>query len=303
MSMIGTIIALLVVMAAFGAITNMKGSTPAGPIETGQYKNEDYKVPPADIRPPKLPIPETYGEARQWMQKNPIYDQKVPVPVRCEAKPLDLTKASRQQLQTHFDNLTGCLMRVWGPSLDNAGYTAVRPTVTIYRGQINSPCGKLPDRNAAYCAADQQVYYAENLPTIIPNKLRSTNFVVDSIIAHEFSHAIQARTGILISQAAWQQRSPKSTALEISRRTEAQADCWAAQFLQSVGKSVNLTQNDVQNIGQLFYSIGDDQLTGDPNIVGNHGRGNTRISWYNKGITNADMGVCNSYIAPASEVK
>ena len=40
-----------------------------------------------------------------------------------------------------------------------------------------------------------------------------------------------------------------------------QADCWSGQFINSVGQSVGLGENDVENLSLLFFSIGDDQLT------------------------------------------
>lgn len=304
------LLAAVVVGAIFFAAMSLMGTMGSEPQTKGQggapasqYQNEAYKVPAPDTAPPPLPMPKTYGDATRWMQQNAIYNESISVPVRCEAQALDLANATRAQLQTHFDNLTACLMRVFAPPMQAASFTAVRPTVTIYSGQVNSPCGTLPRRNAAYCSADQQVYYATDLPAIIPTELRSADFVVDSVVAHEFAHALQARTGILISQAAWAQQSTKPEALELSRRTEVQADCWAAQFLQSVGQSVGLQANDVQMIGQLFYSIGDDQLTGRPDVLGNHGTGTSRVAWYNTGISQQRMGACNSYTAPANQVR
>lgn len=293
-------------LTILGALTDTNDTDPPAQ-STGQYENEQYQVPTADTAPPELPMPETYGEAREWMTNNPIYKQTAPAPTGCDAAPIDLVNASRSELQNHFNDLTGCLMRTFGPALEKAGYIAVRPTVTVYTTQIQTPCGKMPRRNAAYCSADQQVYYAADLPSIVPSELRTTPYVVESVIAHEFGHAIQGRTGILISEAAWQQayteRNDESAALEISRRTEVQADCFAGQFINSVGEAVGVGDTEKSKIGLLFYSIGDDQLTGDPNVVGNHGRGESRITWYQTGLQNTSMGACNSFTAQPQTVR
>ncbi len=201
---IGAIIAGMVVISMLSSVDD-----PGGPVvtEPGQYQNEEYQVPPVDTNPPDLPMPTTYGEASQWLVDNPVYNANVSMPVRCEAQPIDLLNASKAELEDHFNELTGCLMRVFGPSLESVGFIPVRPSVTVYSSEINTRCGTMPRMNAAYCSADQQVYYASDLPQIIPADLRNTNYVVESVIAHEFAHAIQGRTGILISSAAWEQNS------------------------------------------------------------------------------------------------
>jgi len=277
---------------------------PAGP---GGYVNDDYTVPAPDPNPPDLPMPSTWDDIDTYLNSNPLYAQTVPVPVRCDIDQLDLTKASKSQLKSHFDALTACLMRVWGPTLAGAGFQAVRPTVTIYAGTIQTACGKMEDQNALYCAGDQQVYYASNLPDIIPAKLRGARFVVDSVVAHEFGHAIQARTGILLSESYVQQDDSQSgndaAANDVSRRTEMQADCLAGAFLQAVAQSTGLSASDEKAVGSLFYSIGDDVLTGDHTIDGDHGWGANRQSWVQAGLTTATVGTCNTYTVPAQNVR
>jgi len=275
--------------------------------EPGQYLNEDYRVPDPNPNPPDLPMPQTVEDLKMYLNTNPLYQQSVAVPVRCDISQIDLTNASKSQLKTHFDQLTACLMRVWGPTLASAGYEAVRPTVTIYSGQVQSACGKLPDENAVYCAGDQQVYYAANLPAIIPYSLRSARFVVDSVVAHEFGHAVQARTGILLSEQYVEQLDTQNgndaAGNDASRRTEMQADCFAGQFLGSIAQSAGLTPDDEAAIGQLFYSIGDDQLTGDPTIDGNHGWGANRQTWIAAGLSNPRLSTCNTFTADANSVR
>lgn len=268
-----------------------------------QYQNEDYQVPPVDQNPKALPEPDNYTQATQWMEQNSFYDVTVARPVRCEVAAIDLASASNSQLEQHLNDYLSCLMRVWGPALESAGYVAVRPSVTVYDTTIRTRCGKMPKMNAAYCSADQQVYYASDLPRIIPSQLKNTPFIVESVLAHEFSHAIQGRTGILYSEAAWQQNSDQVTADNFSRRTEVQADCWAGMFNASVAQSLNISEEDQQQISTLFFSIGDDQLTGDPSIAGNHGHGDTRQSWYLTGVSNTLAGACNTYVVPDDQVK
>lgn len=272
--------------------------------ESGTYLNDNYQVPAVSANPPALPEPQTYSEARQWITANKIYQQTVAKPVRCEMTDIDLSTASRAQLQAHLNELTGCLMRVWGPTLQDAGFIPVRPSVTIYSGSVTTKCGKLPSENAVYCGADQQIYYAANLPNLVPASLANSKFITESIIAHEFGHAIQARTGILISEQALEdQQSTKAAKYNLSRRTELQADCFAGEFVSSIAQSTGMNSTDLGNIGKLFYSFGDDQLTGDPTYVGNHGRGANRQAWMRAGMSNAVLTTCNTFTASNSSTQ
>ncbi|GAA1390426.1 neutral zinc metallopeptidase [Luteococcus peritonei] len=269
----------------------------------GSYQNEDYQVPPADLTPPPLPEPETYEEATDLLKANPLYATSVPKPVRCEMGTLDLQTASRAQLTDHFNQMTACLMRVWEQPLADAGFQAVRPSVTVYSGSVTSKCGKLPSRNAVYCGADQQVYYAADLPRTIPSSLRGSRYISEAVVAHEFGHAVQARSAILISEAAWEEKSSKSTANQLSRRLEMQADCFAGQFLGSIQQSTAMTPTELANVSKLFYSIGDDVLTGRPGYEGNHGAGANRQSWTSVGLQSTKVGACNTFTADANTVR
>ncbi len=278
-------------------------TTTGGDVSSSGYQNEDYQVPPAALNPLPLPQPQTYSEARDWLTENAIYAGAVDSPVRCELQELDLRTASNTRLTTHMNQMTECLMRVWGPPLEAAGFTPVRPSVTVYDGPVTTACGQLPNRNAVYCAADQQVYYAQDLPTVVPQELLGTQFITESIIAHEFGHAIQARTGILISSAAWEQQSSEKDALSLSRRLEMQADCFAGEFLSAVSESTSMQQSDLNSVGRLFYSFGDDVLRNEPGFVGNHGQGTNRQSWMSKGLSSPQIVTCNTFTADEQAVR
>lgn len=281
--------------------TEVPSGPPAPP---GQYANDDYVVPPVDTVPPPLPEPETYKEATGLLRANPLYATSVPRPVRCEMGQLDLQAASRAQLTGHLNQMMGCLMRVWAPPLEQAGFTAVRPSVTVYQGAVSTHCGRMKGRNASYCSADQQVYYAADLPTVVPRSLRSSRFVTEAVIAHEFGHAVQARSAILVSEQAWEDKtSAKAGQLELSRRLEMQADCMAGQFLGSIATSTRMTPAELDNVTRLFRSIGDDELSGQPGYVGNHGQGADRQAWTTTGIGSTSVGACNTFTAPASTVR
>jgi predicted metalloprotease len=302
----------LLVLAAIAVGLFMMGSTAVSNLTTGAsstassdggaYQNEDYQVPPPDTNPPPIPQPETYEEAQTLITQNPFYSQVTPDPVRCTSDPINVDSASDSQLKRHFDGLMECLVRVWQPPVEGAQFQIVRPTVTIYGSEITTKCGK-SEVNAFYCGADQQVYYSNRLDDAVP-VVAQDRWAADVVMAHEFGHALQARTAILISsQALGQQSNDEATQLLFSRRLETQADCLSGMFLNSVAESLGVQQSDVRGILEVYNAVGDDTLSGRANIQGNHGLGRSREYWGNTGLGTTDIGACNTYSAKSSLVR
>jgi predicted metalloprotease len=270
---------------------------------TVAYQNDNYKVPPPDLNPPPLPEPQTYDEAKRLTTSNQLYHQKMPLPVRCELKPIT-GQSTDPELKTHLNGLMACLVRAWEPPVTAAGYQIVRPSVTIYGDSITTKCGKAGGGNAFYCPADQQVYYSRTLPDVVAD-LKGSKWGPDIVLAHEFGHAVQARTGILVSaDGLEQQAGVKSAAgLEMSRRIEQQADCFSGLFLRATSQSLGIRQSDVPAMEVIFVAIGDDTLSNDPTIESTHGHGVDRLYWARRGLGSSAVSQCNTFTAPSSRVK
>jgi predicted metalloprotease len=266
------------------------------------YQNDDYRVPPPDRSPPPLPVPETVGEAQALIAENPFYDQSAPIPVRCSAQPISVGRADDGELESHFEALMECLVRVFQPPVESARFEIVRPTVTVYGSEITTRCGR-SEVNAFYCGADQQVYYSSRLPESI-RIVQTDKWAADVVMAHEFGHALQARTGILISSKALGQESgDKQTDLDLSRRLETQADCLSGMFVRAVGDSLNIQPADLQGIRETYNAVGDDVVSGNPSIIGNHGLGQNRRYWGSTGLGTSEVGACNTFTAEARLVR
>lgn len=287
------LLALVVIAFAILVITSLTSSNDG-------YRNESYSVPPPDLNPPPLPQPTTVAQAKDWVDNSPLYAQTVPQPIRCDASRLEhADRASTQQLQQHLDELTGCLMRVWNTPVTKAGYELVRPSVTIYSGTIDTACGTIDSINAMYCGADQQVYYSKQLFTILPSVTHKDSVVIDFVVGHEFGHAIQGRTGILISRAALQQEAgTKSKKLELNRRLEMQADCLSGMYMRATAKSMGLTEADVTTLKQSMTAVGDP-----PGKEGDHGQAADREYWGLTGFATDKISACNTFTASADEVR
>ena len=295
-------VAFVTIIVALAALAGLVITGLSSGTSDVAYQNEDYQVPPPDRNPPPIPVPQTYEEAEQLITKNSFYDENVPAPVRCNSEPINVTTASDAQLKSHFEGLMECLVRVWEQPVTNAGWTIVRPTVTIYGEELTTKCGR-SGINAFYCSADQQVYYSDLLPQALPT-VRRNKYTADIVMAHEFGHALQARTGILISaHALGQESNSKGAELEYMRRLETQADCFSGMFILSVSQSIGAQQSDLDGILQIYDAIGDDRLTDNPDVVGNHGLARSRKYWGNVGLSNSEVGKCNTFVAPAKYVR
>ena len=290
------LIALAVVALGALVVTGLVSSP------TVQYQNDDYEVPPPDLNPPPIPLPETYEQANDWVTNNLFYAQTTPVPVRCNSQPINVTTATDAQLKAHFEGLMECLMRVWQPPVTAANWKLVRPSVTIYGEKITTKCGE-SGINAFYCSADQQVYYSNQLPTVLESASEN-KWTADVVMAHEFGHAIQGRTGILISAHALGQNSgDQATDLQYTRRLETQADCFSGMFVRAVSVSLGVQQEDTDGILAIYVAIGDDTLSGDPQILGNHGLARSRKYWGTTGLRTSAVGDCNTFVAPPNLVR
>jgi uncharacterized protein len=289
------LIALIVVAIAAVAglaVTSASSSTPSTP-----FQNDKYKVPPPDANPPPVPQPETYAQAEDWVTNSTFYKQSVSPPVRCNSQPINVTTASDDQLKSHFEGLMECLVRVWQPPITAAGFQIVRPTVTIYGDSVTTKCGQ-SGVNAFYCSGDQQVYYSNQLPEMLA-AAKENKWTADVVMAHEFGHALQARTGIFVAFHALGQRSgDKATDLAYSRRAETQADCFSGMFVRTVSQSLGVQQQDLPGIYAVYAAVGDDTLTGDPNVLGNHGLARSRTYWGQVGLANNAVSACNTFVAP-----
>ncbi|MFZ0530918.1 MAG: neutral zinc metallopeptidase [Propionicimonas sp.] len=279
------------------------GTEPTGGADPSSSASGVVSVPKPDFNPPDIPQPETYSQATKWLTSNPVYAKAVTKPTNCAVPEINLAAASVSELTTHLNDLTACLWQVWEPPLDSAGYALPRPPVTVYTQPITTGCGSLDDVNAVYCAADQRIYYAKPLYRIFPADQQRARFVVETVLAHEFGHTIQARTGILVSSMAWEQRSSEADAKVFSRRLEVQADCLSGMFSSAVAASSGLSEAELKNLADVMYSLGDDVLTGQANYNGDHGLGRSRKAWLATGQSNSDIGKCNTFVAPASSVR
>jgi len=199
-------------------------------ITTSGYANSSYVPPAPNPQPPSLPKVTNEATAHDTVTASTLYQQSVPNPTRCTVTAIDLSAASEAELQSHMSDVVACLMRVWDVTVSAAGFQMPRPPVVVYSAAISTSCGKLPTLNAAYCGSDQKIYYATDLPQAIPMELRSSRFIVEVIVAHEFatrSRPVPASSPLPTASATRRaaRRSPTTGPVVRSFRPTASPDC------------------------------------------------------------------------------
>lgn len=294
---------ILAALAVLGAI--MLGLIMYSLLSGPDFENDDYVPPPPGNTKP-FPDAEL-SEADSLVSANALYAQQLAVPIRCELSnpEIPVLTASDAEIKAHLDELMACTMRVWDqPFRGTNRFELVRPITNVYSGEVTSPCGTSNGTNAFYCPANEEVYYGRELARELPGQERPR--VIDATMAHEFGHAMQARTLILFASMYQQQQTDKATALELNRRLELQADCFAGMYVQAVAQSVGYDQQNLDDIQEAFRLIAGDVQAGrpgDPLALDNHGQGQSRLYWNRVGLSGTDIARCNTFIAPSEHVR
>jgi predicted metalloprotease len=270
---------------------------PAPEPEPGPTGTDPTITIPAPTGLPPLPDPSTREQQRAYVFDNTLYNQTLSDTVGCTIGNLSVASATPAELEGYLNTYVDCLMETWSGPVTNAGFELPRPTVTVYTEPITTKCGKAETENAFYCGADQQMYLALDLVDLFP-RLEDQRYMVEAIIAHEFGHAVQARTGILLAEYRYEdEASTTAEADQWSRRTELQADCFAGLSLHSIAASTGMTPDDSTNIDRLFTILGDSEPNGD------HGQSVNRVRWVNAGLGSNTPGQCETFSVPANEVE
>lgn len=291
------IICIVAVVAVLGVVAfATRGDNP---VDTPRYQNDDYTIPPATGTHPSPPYPESNADVKNWLEDNALYQQQIPQPVRCQLDDFDHTSATSDEKKAQLEKTLECLVRAWGPTVDAAGFTITHPTVTMYSNAIQGACGKATMRNAFYCSLDQNLYFATDVHNIFGAK-SADKLAYEAVMAHEFGHSIQGRIGVISARKVLlQDETSKAVAYLAVRRTEAQADCLAGLFFNATQESLGLAPDDVTSIQDFYGSIGNK----DPSRISTHPQPPTRHAWFQTGITNTAISVCNTFTVAEDKVK
>jgi hypothetical protein len=194
------------------------------------------------------------------------------------------------RLHPYYEAGLGCLGRAWEPVL-TTGDTSPEPArLDTTPGTDSGACGAAPGGEevvAYYCGSDHTVHMLTDRLREVGGNAPATHLAT---LAHEYGHHVQAVSGLL--QAA---QVGGTTDLEMSRRVELQADCFAGMFLAAASASIG-----AELVALVLEDFG--RSAGEDPADNTHGSGSSRARWVERGLTQNSTAACNTFAAPASEI-
>lgn len=263
----------------------------------GNYVNDGYSRPPV-AQGPDYPYPPDLTQAEWWRTSNSLYNQTISQPIRCELPPSTEVASGSDEFWDMTDQYLTCLMGAWNQALTDAGYVLTTPTHYVVWGGAVTPCGNTHISGFAglYCAANMGIIYMElDSYSAQPNYNADglVTYTYEAVLAHEFGHHVQSRTGILSASSWWQQQLGTEEAYLENRRLELQVQCFAGLFLNAASQSLGLTQADRDALVDYYGTSSQSQT---------HGSGYHRGAWLMQGMNTTELSQCNTYLADPADL-
>ncbi|NUT47657.1 MAG: hypothetical protein HOV94_10175 [Saccharothrix sp.] len=201
---------------------------------------------------------------------------------------------SDAELSAYYRAGVSCLDQAWQP----ANLPFAPPALDTSPDLAEGPCGTAPAESEAvayYCGRNRTIY--------MPTRRLRDNGGGDragshlATLAHEYGHHVQALTGMLRAADSKIVDAGEETpaGLEMSRRIELQANCFAGMFLVAASGSIG---------PGLAQEAADDFrfAVAEPAEKNAHGSPDNQLDWATQGFTTGVASSCNTYAAPAAAV-
>jgi predicted metalloprotease len=191
----------------------------------------------------------------------------------------------------------------WHAIFRQSGREYQEPTLVLFSGAVQSACGMASAAMGPfYCAADGKVYIDLSFFDDLKRRHGAPgDFAQAYVIAHEIGHHVQNLLGISSRVRSAQRGLGKADANALSVKQELQADCFAGLWGNHAERSRQvLEQGDIEEALNAASAIGDDRLQrqGQGYVVPEsftHGTSKQRVEWFRRGITNGDIGSCDTF--------
>jgi predicted metalloprotease len=203
-------------------------------------------------------------------------------------------------LMTYTKSIEPLLNEFWSRSLSMTDVDYLPPRfvvipdgVVVETGCRRAPGVPIIATSLSYCAADQTIYIYEPFmrdELIAGEDWRARDYVVATVIAHEWGHHIQNLTGLLDVSIAQIVNTPERWPL-ITRQKELQADCYAGMFTRYARDRGWLNPSDVDEAREALLRAGDDHL----DSPGHHGLPEQRKEWFTRGYVHYAFSACQPW--------
>jgi hypothetical protein len=218
-------------------------------------------------------------------------------PVTCRLPPFGV---SDERLAAYYTAGVECLNEAWGPLLAETNLPFEKPALDASPELKDGPCGAAPESDHAvayYCGRNRTIY----MPTarLRDNGGGDAPATHLATLAHEYGHHVQALTGLLraadlkITDAG--EKTPAG--LEMSRRIELQANCFAGMFLTSAAGKGSVSTSLARQAQEDFRYAVEEKPENNA-----HGSATNQSYWAASGFKSNSTTACNTFAAPASQV-
>ncbi|MEO8771782.1 MAG: neutral zinc metallopeptidase [Ferruginibacter sp.] len=200
---------------------------------------------------------------------------------------------------------------VWGKIFSQDGEQYTKPTLVLFRDQVESACGNASAASGPfYCPGDQKLYIDLSFYQELQQRFHAPgDFAMAYVVAHEVGHHIQKLMGIsdkmqrLRGQLSDEEYNKYSVKLEL--QADFYAGVWAnhAQEIKTAdGKSI-IDPGDIDEALTAANAIGDDRLQKQAQgyVVPEsftHGTSAQRVYWFKKGFKTGDIKQGDTFNAP-----
>ena len=218
--------------------------------------------------------------------------------------PIEATDAENQMAQ-FVSVVLADTEEVWGKIFAESGATYRKPTLVLFRDQVQSACGYATAASGPfYCPGDEKVYIDLSFCDDLQTKYGAQgDFAVAYVIAHEIGHHVQNLMGILDEVQSERQRLSEVRANQLTVRLELQADFLAGVWAHHASQMFNsIEAGDIEEALNAASSIGDDVLQKkyQGRVIPDsftHGTAAQRSSWLRKGWQTGDLNQGDTFSA------
>ena len=293
---------------AIGVIAKQKGGYVTQPASTASTDSPgSHDTPTAKTtapKPTKTTPPPREATPYELVSRSKFYRTGTQGSIGCKesgARATSLANAVR-----YYSAVKACADRGWPRQVRSGGSSFRVPKTIVMNSYVQSPCGGYAP-SSYYCAANETIYMAgaEDVATYTRYRNYSSGLAYSRAkmaftVAHEYGHHIQELTGILEAYNSLRyDAASESARLEINRRLELQASCFAGVFLSANKGSYHISGQLKTQLDFLTNNSGDEY---DPTGQRIHGKKKNHGYWFHRGYNTRNLAACNTFTAASSLV-
>ena len=216
-------------------------------------------------------------------------DDLIPVPQR--ARP---AAQGASDLVAFARTLGPLLNEFWQRALAMTDVDYLPPKyVVVPKGQgVMTGC-EVPADGLFYCMLDETIYVNEGIlleDVIADEDWRARDYVIATVVAHEWGHHIQMLTGLAPLSIAFQINQEQNAPL-IARQRELQADCYAGLFTRYARDRGWLNAGDLDEAREAMMRAGDHAI----DHHDHHGTPEQRKEWFTRGYNHFAFRSCEPW--------